>query len=266
VESALLKAIVNHQRAGKSMNTPHKFLNLKYIVTVAFAFSLATVLLAQQSTDSKTDSKSESRKLVVNGKAISAPVRRIDGRSYVELEGLAQATNGTLTFGDNQIILTIPAANAARPATASAQAGPAPVAPQNRDRLSREFASSANLAVSDMREWKGAMATMVAYGRAVEGNWATEYRNRVTADVTQASVAAITDGDRNALGLLNSQFSNLSNWASAILSERQAMDGARTVDPSSLASDQTLQRITDCNRFLNSMLVSGTFSDDAVCH
>jgi hypothetical protein len=244
------------------MDTHKKFLNLKYIVAVAFAFSLATALLAQQS----TDSKNESRKLVVNGKAISAPVRRIDGRSYVELEGLAQATNGTLTFADNQIILTIPTANAARPATATAQAGPAPAAPQNRDRLSREFASAANFAVSDMREWKGALATMVTYGRAVEGNWATEYRNRVTADVTQASVAAITDGDRNALGLLNSQFSNLSNWASGILSERQAMNGARTVDPSSLASDQTLQRISDCDRFLNSMLVSGTFSDSAACH
>ena len=258
------------------MKIPNKILNLRNIVIVAFALALSGVLLAQQEstpTDNNANNNatapattSNPRRLVVNGRNTSVSVRRIDGHSYVDLENLAQATNGSVTFEPNRIVLTIPggtsSGGAASGGTSSAQSAQNAAANQ---RLSRDFAAAANYAVSDIREWKGVLSAMVIYGTAVNSGWGQEYRHRVQTDVTQASVSATTDADRNALQLLQNQFNNLSNWAGTLESERSDFNGARTVDPSSLNGDQTLQRITDCDRFLNSMLVSGSFSDSA-CH
>jgi len=47
--------------------------------------------------------------LIVNGAAVNAAVVRVQGRSYVDIEGLAQAIGGSVTFEPNQITLTIPA-------------------------------------------------------------------------------------------------------------------------------------------------------------
>jgi hypothetical protein len=107
---------------------------------------------------------------------------------------------------------------------------------------------------------------MVTFGLAAGGAWAQEYHNRVETSVTQATVAASTDSDRNALQLLNNQFANLANWASDVVAERHALNGARTVDPNGLQNDRVLAKISDCGRFLNAMLVSGAFIDNSSCH
>jgi hypothetical protein len=228
----------------------NRHLNFRSIVLLGFVLSLAGVLLAQQMPD---------KKLVVNGKTTAGAVRQIDGHSYVDIETLAQATNGMVTFEPNRIVLTIPGSNSPGP-------NPDATTPQTTQRLSKDFASAANFAVADMKEWKGALATMVTFGLAAGGGWAQEYHNRVEMSVTQASVAATTESDRNALQLLNNEFATLANWASDIVAERHALNGARTVDPNSLQNDRVLAKISDCGRFLNSMLVSGAFIDNPSCH
>ena len=84
--------------------------------------------------------------------------------------------------------------------------------------------------------------------------------------MSQASVVATTDMDHSALQLLKNEFDSLSAWANQILDERKALNGARTVNPNSMQNDPALAKITNCGRFLSTMIVSGSFADDASCH
>jgi hypothetical protein len=224
------------------------------MVVIGVALSLAGILLAQGEA---------SRQLIVNGKATNAVVLRVDGRLYVDLDALAQITNGTMTVGTTEVVLTIPSANGSAGSNGNSSADAA--AAQATQGLSRNFASAAIATVAEMKEWTGALGTMVTYGLAADTSWAQTYHDRVEASLAQAGVAASTSSDRDALRLLNNQFSNLSNWASTVIAARQAMNGDKTMDPNALQTDPALAKITSCSRFLNSMLVSGSFSDNASC-
>jgi hypothetical protein len=58
----------------------------------------------------------------------------------------------------------------------------------------------------------------------------------------------------------------LSEWANEIFTARQNLNGAKTIDPNALTNDPQLAKITNCTLSLDSMLISGTFSDDGSCH
>lgn len=216
--------------------------------------SFAAVLSAQSTTNPAT------KTLLVNGKVVSAGVRQINGRSYIDVETLAQATNGVVTVEPNRVVLTIPGASSTAPAVASTSNSPS-----NSQELSRTFAVGAIGEVSEMREWRGAIGAMVTYGLAISGSWAQDYRNRVQTGLTQLASVASTDGDRNALQLLTSEFDNLAEWSNEIFTARQNLNGAKTIDPNALSNDPQLAKITDCSHSLERMLISGTFSDDGAC-
>jgi hypothetical protein len=239
-----------------------------YALLGGLILALGAGLLAQGAPD---------RILVVNGRDTTAVVRQIDGRSYVELETLAQLTKGAITVEPTRIVLTIPAAppvstSTSTPATGST-AGPSQTAnvppgvpvgvPPG---LTRDFARTAIAELAEMREWRGAIGTMVTYGLAVSGGWAQEYHERVQAGLMQATIAATSESDQNAVQLLNNEFNRLAGWAADVIAARQALNGAKTVDPNALQNDAVLAKITECGIFLNSMLVSGVFADNASCH
>jgi hypothetical protein len=209
-----------------------------------FALSIATVLFAQRASDMK---------LLVNGRIMNATVWQVDGRSYVDVETLARITNGSVKIESNQILLTIPGP------------GPDATAPQNTPGLSKGFASEAVTALAEMKEWKGALGTMVTFGLAVDGTWAQTYHERVETSITQASLAATTSSDHSALQLLNNQFARLAKWESEFIAERKVLNGAKTVDPRALQDDPALTKISTCARFLSAMLVSRSFADNASC-
>jgi hypothetical protein len=231
--------------AAQGRDSMNRHLNLQRTAMLGFILLLAGVLFAQRAPD---------KKLVVNGKATNAAILQVDGHSYVDIETLAQITNGSVTVEANRIVLTIP--------NPAADASAAPTTPG----LSRDFASAAIGTLTEMREWKGVLGTMVTYGLAVSGGWAQAYHDRVETSLAQASVAATTNSDRDALQLLNNQFATLSKWASEIVSERQALNGARTMDPNALKNDPVLARISNCGSFLSSMVVSGVYADNPNCH
>ncbi|MFZ0213043.1 MAG: hypothetical protein WBE20_12685 [Candidatus Acidiferrales bacterium] len=219
--------------------------NLRTVMLAGIALSLAGALFAQSVPD---------KQLRINGKA-AGTVLQVKGHSYVDIETVAKLTNGSVTFGPNQIVLTIPAS------TANTSATP----PPSKKGLSRNFADAAIGALAEMREWKGAVGTMVTYGLAVSGTWAQTYHDRAETSLAQASVAASTNSDRNALQLLNNQYNNLSKWASGVEADRQALNGAKTVEPNALQNDPALAKFTECDRFLSSMLISGVFTDNGSC-
>ena len=236
-------------KKGRIVRRPN---NLLAVLIFGLVLSLTNTLGAQGNPD-KTN-----KTLVVNGKTVGAELLQINGHSYVDIETLAQITNGAITVEPTRIVLTIPNSNSG----AAAGAGPPQIAPG----LSKEFASAAIAELAEMREWRGAIGAMVTYGLAVNGSWSQDYHSRVEAGLAQTALAASTDADRNALPLLRGEFDNLTSWANEVLAARQALNGAKTVDPNALRNDPSLAKITDCSRFLNGMVVSGSFTDNASCH
>jgi hypothetical protein len=219
-----------------------------YTILTGFILSLAGILLAQSAPD---------RALFVNGKP-AGTVTQVGGHSYIDIDTVAQITNGTVTVEPNRILLNIPgresATNSGAPQSAQSQS------------LSKDFARAAIAELAEMREWRGAVGTILTFGVPVVGTWPQVYHDRVENDLAQVAVAASTAGDQDALQLLRNNFANLSAWASGIVSARQSMDATKTVDPNYMQNDPSLAKISSCNSFLNSMLVSGTFSDNPNCH
>ena len=221
--------------------------------TVLASASLFAGILLEQTTPD--------RALIVNGKPEGIVVQ-MNGRAYVDIETVARLTNGSVTLEPNRIVLTFPAPGTS--AAPSAGLAPAPTAPQPG--LSRTFASLAIAALAEMREWRGAVGTILAYGVPVAGSWPQDYHDRVEANLNRVGLGASTAADEDAMQLLRNEFSNLARWASDVVATRQSLNATNTVRPDTMQSDRTLAKISDCSRFLSSMLVSGTFADDPSCH
>lgn len=224
---------------------------ISYLLAFAFILLFAGILLAQNAPN---------RTLIVNGKA-QGTVMQMGGHAYVDVETVAQFTSGSVTLEPGRIVLNFPAGS-----NASSNAAPetAPAPPPAG--LSRNFASLAIAELAEMREWRGAVGTILSYGVPVVGSWPQDYHDHIEANLAQVSVAATTAADQEAMQLLRSEFSNQTTWADNVVSTRQSMNATNTVRPDSLQNDTSLAKITNCSRFLNSMLVSGSFSDDASCH
>jgi hypothetical protein len=223
--------------------------NHRFLFLLVVAVACSDLLLAQSTAD---------KILVVNGKAAGSPLRQIDGRSYVDIETLAQVTNGTYTVESNRVLLTIPT-------TSNATAASTPSTPAAQS-LSREFAAAAIAELAQMREWRVAVRAMIKYGLAVSDTWVQDYREQTLVGLRQAEVAASTDADQQALQLLRNEAAQLTSWADGVNAARQALNGASTVDPNSLQNDTALAKIRTCGQFLNSMIVTGTIADDPSCH
>jgi hypothetical protein len=221
-----------------------------YAILFGIIVACAGMLFAQSTSD---------RALFVNGKAAGTVVQ-IGGHSYVDLDTLAQITNGSVTIEPGRITLTISGSTPA-PAAVVVAAAPPPL-----PGLSREFTRGAIAELAEMREWRGAVGTILTYGVPVVGSWPQDYHDHVDSDLSQVALSATSASDQDALVLLRNEFTNLAQWANDVVSTRQSMDATNTVNPNAMQNDQTLRKISDCSQFLSSMLVSGTFTDSASCH
>ena len=228
-------------------------IHISYFALAGFILVFAGLLLAQNMPE---------KPLVVNGKAIGSAIQ-MGGHSYVDVETIAQATNGSVTLEPNRVVLNFPTA----PEGASASGGDnAPASNNPPAGLSRNFASLAIGELAEMREWRGAVGTILQYGVPVVGTWPQDYHDHVGANLQQVQLAVSTPADEQAMQLLNSEFNNLSAWAGNVVSTRQNLNATNTIRPDALQSDPTLAKINACSRFLSSMLVSGRFADDPSCH
>src|SRR5215475_15416317 len=75
----------------------------KGMVTGSLAFGLFLMGLGLAPSQNRQNGT-----LTIRGHSGESPVIRAGGRSYVDVEGLARITNGSLSFSGNQIILTLP--------------------------------------------------------------------------------------------------------------------------------------------------------------
>jgi hypothetical protein len=230
------------------MLTKHS--SFRFVLYLVLLLALSGMLFAQ-STANKI--------LVVNGKTAGVGVRQINGRLYIDLETLAQATNAVFTVESRRVVLTIPTPS-------DAGAVPSDDSAQNSQKLSRDFSSAAISALAAMREWRVAVRAMILYGLAVSDTWVQAYHQQSLDALRQAGVAASTEADKNALQLLSNEADMMTAWANQVETARQQLNGAKTVDPNALQNDTQLAKIQSCSQFLNSMVLSGSFNDDPRCH
>lgn len=227
---------------------------ISYLVLLGSILIFAGILVAQQS--------APDRALIVNGKDAGMVVQ-MGGHVYVDVETVAQFTNGSVTLEPTRIVLNFPSGGASSAAAPAPSAAASPLPPPG---LSRNFASLAIAELAEMREWRGAVGTILTYGIPASGSWPQDYRDRVQANLNQVGLAVSTAADSDAMQLLENEFNNLSSWADGIVSTRQSLNATNTVRPDTVQNDQTLAKISNCSRFLSSMLISGTFTDDQSCH
>lgn len=224
------------------------------ILAILIAVPAVAVCLFAQSAANTT--------VVINGKAIPGALREIDGRPYVDLELVAQALGASVNFESHRISLNLPA-----PPPAPASGAPSGVSTaQNPQRVSQKFAIAGISALAAMRQWQGAVETVIRFGIPANGSWPQDYHDNAEAGLNQARVAASTAGDQSALQLLENEFTSLGNWSNSVITERQSLQAARFVNPNALAGDSALAKISNCSRFLGSMVGRGVFSDGSSCH
>lgn len=195
--------------------------------------------------------------LVVNGRPGGAPVVKMNGRSYVELDDLARAGGGTLGFRGNQVILTMPAL-----APSTVAPAPAASAPANQG-FSKEFLRAGIEEIAAIREWRSVLTNAVQRGYPVTDEWLSGYRTQASKNLTLSSVAASTDSDRDALRLLTSEFDNMQALNDKILGLSKSMV---YIAPDSLSNDPLDQKVLNCAHSLGAMAASGQFQDDGSCH
>ena len=102
----------------------------------------------------------ETSALLIEGQQGQARVIQVQGKNYVEVEGLARITGGSLRFAGNQIILTLPGGANAAPQTE--QSAPAAA-------LSRPFLSAGIETMREILEWHAALKTWHRAGISVIG-------------------------------------------------------------------------------------------------
>jgi len=223
------------------------------------AWMLAAVLLAVSGMALAQDAN-QNRTLLVNGQPVSVAVIQVNGRSYVDLEALTRAANGSLSFSGNQIALTLPGSSAISNATPAPAASPAPAANPG---FSQAFLKAGIEQMATVREWHTALAAAIQNGIPVAANWLAPYRNQAATNLRLASVAIQTNSDRRAFQLLTNEFQNMANLADKYIAARTNMT---YISPDALQSDDLNQRIVACGHSLGSMAASGQFVDDGSCN
>jgi hypothetical protein len=204
----------------------------------------------------------EPQTLIVNGQPTQITVVQMNGHSYVDLEALARAANGSLNFNGNQITLTLPA-NGSAPSAAPAPApAPAPANLAANSAFSKSFMRAGIEQMTVIREWRTALANAVQNGFPITDDWLSAYRSQATTALRMAFVAISTDSDNNAYGLLNSEFENMKLLSNNYVSLRQSMQFIAT---DSLTNDPLNQKILNCGHSLAAMAANGQFVDDGSC-
>jgi hypothetical protein len=201
--------------------------------------------------------------LIINGQSTQVPVVQVSGRSYVDLEELASAVSGSLSFAGSQIALNIPLRSATTGAAATAPKPMSAPPPTSNSGFSKGFLNAGIEEAATLREWHAALASAIQNGYPVTDNLLAPYRAQATTKLRLVSIAVSTDSDREAYQLLNNLFQNMARLSDEYIAMRTNMT---YIAPDALRNDSLNQRIVACGHSLGAMAASGQFSDDGSCH
>ena len=219
--------------------------------------SLLTLLFA--SLTAFGQAQQQSITLSVNGNSGQVPAIQANGRTYVDVTALARLANGSLSFSDNGVALTIPPAGASAATETSAAT--------DNSSLSRGFMQAGIEEMALLREWGSAIAYAIQNGYPIQEAWATNYQQKAAQGKSTAEIAATTGGDKNAMILLTNEYEGVRDWSDRLVKASKDMNTAKySMSPGKLKDDPQSQKLIACWHFLGSMLSSGSFQDDSSCH
>lgn len=216
------------------------------------------VLLFAAAGVGQTQSPQQEYTLNVNGHSGTARVVQINGHSYVDVDALARIANGSIAYQGNQILLTLPGTG-----EGAAAASPEPASPPANTGFSKDFLTAGIEYMSEIREWRNALATTISDGYPLSDDLFVPYRGQANTSLRLARVAATTQADQNAVQLLANELQNMQNLTNKYLKMRTNLE---FIDPNSLESDPLNQKIFACARSLAAMASSNQFIDDGSCH
>jgi hypothetical protein len=194
--------------------------------------------------------------LILNGQPTQITVVQMNGHSYVDVEALARAANGSLSFNGDQISLTLATAGS------TPSAAPASVNLAANSDFSKSFMRAGIEQMTVIREWRTALANAVQNGFPITDDWLSAYRSQATTALHLSFVAISTDSDRNAYQLLNSEFENMKLLSNNYVAIRQSMN---FIAPDAMANDPLNKKIINCAHSLAAMAANGQFVDDGSC-
>lgn len=215
----------------------------RWTVAALLTLPVLALTLAAQQTSS----------LVVNGQQGTAQVIQVQGRNYVEVEGLARITNGSINFNGNQIVLTLPGMGG----DTSPDSAPPPTTG-----FSKEFMNAGIEAMAQVREWHTALKTAIERGLPITADWLNPYGAQAQQAMRLTSVAINTDADKNIYPFLQNEFNRMKKLSDKYVQMTVSMT---YIAPTSLQSDPLDQNIITCARSLASMASANQFIDDGSC-
>jgi hypothetical protein len=197
--------------------------------------------------------------LTVKGFSGSAPVIRVNGKSYVEIESLARITNGSLSFQANQIVFAF-ASQAATPAGTASPVAQEPIKPAT---VSKDIVKAGIDETTAIEEWRTAIVKAVQSNSSVTPDWVDGYQRNANSKFALASAAVVGDPDRDVLQLLRDEFNNMKTLSDKYLALRKDMTYTAS---DSLDTDPLNQKVQNCARGLAALTPGSQFQDVAVCH
>jgi hypothetical protein len=217
-------------------------------ITMVLMASMAGDCLAQatQPPDSQPGST-----LAVTGHPGTTPLVEMNGRSYVDLEALTRLIEGSLSYKQNDVTLTLPSTPGEAPAAEATQG------------FSKPFVKAGIEQMSVIREWRIGIVNAVKGNYPISEEWVSAQKRQADTNLRLASEAASTEDDRSGVPMLTAEFKNMQKLSDRILAKRRK---ATYVPPRSLDNDPLDQRILACARSMAAMLENNAFQDDANCH
>lgn len=197
------------------------------------------------------------RTLTMTGHAGEVAVVEMGGRSYVEIQALAQLANASLIANGDHMVLTLPGSSEHTDSTASSGAHMVPGG------LSKDFIRAGIEEMSIIREWRSTLTNAVQRGYPITEEWMSSFRNQARTSLRLVEVAATTESDRNAFQLLTNVFNSMNKLSDRFLEANRT----RTyISPDALNNDPLDQRILTCAHSLAAMAANGQYTDDGSCH
>lgn len=200
--------------------------------------------------------------LTMNGQQAQVPVTQMNGRNYVEVEALARAANGALSFQGNNMQLTVGGSGGSNRAAQNNSPQNAQPAPQNQG-FSREFVRSGIEFMSSIREWRSVLSNGVANGYPIASLGLGYYQAQSQTALRMASTAIVTDSDSSVYALLSNELANMKKLSDKYIAKAQNMN---YIDPDSVKNDALDQSVIACAHSLAAMASTGQFNDDGSCH
>jgi hypothetical protein len=194
----------------------------------------------------------EARTFSIAGRAESAKMLEVNGKSYVSVEDVARLMRGSLTFKTNQIVLTLPG-------EAAHSSGATPPITQG---FSKEFIQAGIEQMSAIREWRITVVNAIHNNSLLPEEWISGLQRKAQKSLALAGAARSTEDDRSAYQLLAAEFANMQKLSNHYVSKRKQL---QYIDPQSIDNDSLDQQILACAHSLSSMAAVNQFHDEASC-